>query len=60
MIPDNYSQWERQEREAERWLKSRPICCECGEPIQEEPEQHPVTGEDMCRECFEKCEEDEE
>lgn len=58
--PDNYSQWERHEREAERWLESRPVCCNCGEPIQEEPRYHPVTGEEMCRECLEEYEEEQD
>lgn len=57
---DNYSQWERREAEQERWLASRPICSCCGEPIQEEPVYHPVTGEEMCPECLEEYEENEE
>lgn len=57
---DNYSQWEHQERKAEAWLESRPICCRCGEHIQEEPVYHPVTGEEMCPECLSEYEEDEE
>lgn len=35
-MPDNYSQWEHHEREQERWLAKRPVCCHCGEYIQEE------------------------
>jgi hypothetical protein len=58
MIPDNYSQWEYHERQAERWLASRPICCWCGEHIQEEPVYHPVTGEEMCPGCLEEYEEE--
>ena len=58
MIPDNYSQWERREWEAERWLASRPICCVCGEHIQEEPKRHPETDEEMCTECFKEYEEE--
>lgn len=58
MIPDNYSQWEYYERQAERWLASRTICCVCGEPIQEDPLEHPETGEDICLECFKEYEEE--
>ena len=58
MIPDNYSQWEYQERQAERWLASRPICCVCSEHIQEEPKRHPETDEEMCTECFKEYEEE--
>lgn len=35
-MPDNYSQWEAHEAKQEAWLNSRPVCCHCGEPIQEE------------------------
>ena len=58
MIPDNYSQWKRYELEAERRLASRPICCRCGEHIQEEPKRHPETDEEMCPGCLEEYEEE--
>lgn len=35
-IPDNYSQLERHEAEMERELERMPVCCYCGEPIQED------------------------
>ena len=35
-MPDNYSQWEAHEARQEAWLNKRPICCHCGQPIQEE------------------------
>lgn len=60
VIPDNYSQWEAHEREQEAWLESRPICCRCGEHIQEEPVYHPITGAEMCPECLEEYEEENE
>lgn len=33
---DNYSQWDEHERQYEEWLRTRPVCCSCGEPIQED------------------------
>ena len=60
MPPDNYSQWERHEAEKEAWLASRPVCCRCGEHIQEEPAQHPITGAEMCSECLKEYEEEDE
>lgn len=33
---DAYSQWKVREREAERWLASRPRCSHCRKPIQDE------------------------
>ena len=56
--PDNYSQWEYHERQAEKWLASCPVCCWCGEHIQEEPVYHPVTGEEMCPDCLAEYEEE--
>jgi hypothetical protein len=35
-IPDNYSQWVAHEKEQEAWLSTRPVCCYCDEPIQED------------------------
>ena len=35
-MEDNYSLFERREAAQERWLARRPVCAECGEPIQEE------------------------
>ena len=35
-MPDNYSQWESHEAKLEAWLNSRPTCCHCGHPIQED------------------------
>lgn len=56
-IPDNYSAWERLEREREAWLASRPVCYHCGEPIQDEPVTDPDTGADVCEDCWAECEE---
>lgn len=35
-MPDNYSLWEFNEAKMEAWLRSRPACCRCGHPIQDE------------------------
>lgn len=37
--------------ECETWMKSRPICAECGEPIQEDY-GYSVEGRLLCEECF--------
>lgn len=42
----------RHEARAERWLRSRPICCECGEPIQDE-ECYEFDGRLVCCSCVE-------
>lgn len=36
MIPDNYDQWEAEERKKEAWLRKRPVCSHCGKHIQDE------------------------
>ena len=58
--PDNYSQWERYERQCMAWLASRPVCHHCGEPIQDEPVTDPDTGADICPDCWVEYEEDED
>ena len=50
--PDNYSQWEAHEREAERWLARRPVCIECEEHIQEDSAFY-INGEWICENCIE-------
>jgi len=39
-------------RDLEMWLESRPECCECGEPIQEDYAYRLDEGL-MCEECME-------
>ena len=39
-IPDNYEMWERHERKMELRIRKRPVCCECGERIQDEYAYH--------------------
>lgn len=52
MIPDcvPYLDFERREREEERWLSRRPRCCECGEHIQEK-KHYVIDGRHYCCEC---------
>ena len=35
-IPDVYDLWEAHEARQTAWLRKRPICSHCGEPIQDE------------------------
>ena len=35
-IPDNYDLWEAHDIELERQRARRPICCHCGEHIQDD------------------------
>ena len=49
--PDNYSQWESQEREQDAWLAKRPICADCDEPIQD-AEAYYINGEWICENCM--------
>ena len=64
MIPDcvPYLDFERREREEERWLSRRPRCCECGEHIQDEELYEIDEGKLVCRACldehYKKCTED--
>lgn len=51
MTPDNYDQWERHDREMERRLAARPVCGDCGNPIQDEY-WFEVEGEILCEECM--------
>ena len=44
--------FERHEREKEEWLRSRPICDQCGEPIQEDFYMEPEPGAILCEDCF--------
>lgn len=43
---------ERREREQEEWLRSRPVCEFCGDPIQEEVYYEPEPGMKYCPDCF--------
>lgn len=52
MIPDNYSQWEEHERQAEARLAMCPLCSFCGEHIQDEFAYN-INGELICQNCME-------
>lgn len=43
----------RHEEQAERWLRTRPICCECGTYIQDE-ECYEFDGRLICSACLEE------
>lgn len=45
---------ERYAQEQEEELKNRPVCCECGEHI-EEDFYYQVAGEIYCDSCIDKC-----
>ena len=48
--PDNdFARWDE---DRQRWLRSRPICHECLEPIQEEY-GYKIGGEWLCPDCLE-------
>ena len=51
-MPDNYSQWEEHERKQEAWLAERPVCADCGEPIQDD-HCFEINGEYICPRCME-------
>lgn len=48
---DAYEAWERHDGAQERWLNSRPVCCECGEHIQEE-KLYDIDGDLVCDNCL--------
>ena len=47
----------RREAAEKRWFESRPRCCECGKPIQDD-ELYNIHGELYCEECIESFKED--
>jgi formylmethanofuran dehydrogenase subunit E len=49
--PDNYSQWENHERQQEAWLRKRPVCCYCGEHIQDDY-FYQINDEVICKDCL--------
>lgn len=50
---DNYDLYMAHERDQERWLRSRPVCPACGEPIQEDYYIELDDG-NLCQECAER------
>lgn len=54
MLEHVYADLARKEAEDERWLRSRPVCAWCGEPIQDEY-AYEIDGELICERCIEDC-----
>lgn len=50
-VPDNYDMFRQREAEEERWLKGRPQCENCREPIQDEV-LFDIDGKLYCEECM--------
>ena len=50
MSSDPLRDFSRKCEEEEEWLKTRPVCAECGEPIQQEDAVY-LNGEWYCDEC---------
>lgn len=48
---DALRDFERRDREQSEWLDKRPICSECGEPIQDELLYH-FDGTFICEDCM--------
>lgn len=51
-VPDNFDMWEAHEAEQERRLAERPVCADCGEPIQDD-HFYLINGEAICPRCLE-------
>lgn len=51
-MDDNYSLWERHEREQERWLAKLPVCDYCEQHIQDD-HYYEIDGEIICPDCLE-------
>ena len=50
-MEDAYSQFKSRERRLEAWLRKRPVCCYCGEHIQDE-QLFDIEGELYHEECL--------
>ena len=53
MTDDPLYDFDRWDARREEWLKTRPVCDECGEPIQEEY-GYSFEGQLLCEDCFQK------
>ena len=51
MTDDPLRDFSRKCEEEEEWLKSLPVCAECGEPIQQEDAVY-LNGEWYCDDCI--------
>lgn len=54
MLPDNYSQFLKRDREEYAAEKNRPACACCEEPIWGET-AYRINGELWCPQCIENC-----
>lgn len=52
MLRDNYDFYREHERRQEEWLESRPVCGECGEPIQDDSAYY-INNNWICNKCME-------
>jgi formylmethanofuran dehydrogenase subunit E len=50
-VPDNYDAFEAHQAEQDAWLEKRPVCVECGEPIQDDF-LYDINGDIYCEECM--------
>lgn len=50
-MEDAYSHFKSRERRQEAWLRKRPVCCYCGEHIQDE-KLFDIEGELYHEECL--------
>ena len=48
---DPLADFERSEREHEKWVKTLPVCADCDEPIQDESAYY-INGEWICERCM--------
>ncbi|MGF0064293.1 hypothetical protein ACQRCQ_03330 [Lachnospiraceae bacterium SGI.085] len=51
-IPDNYELFQRHDDEAEAILEELPVCCCCGNHIQDDC-YYDIDGEIYCEKCME-------
>ena len=50
---DPLRDFDRYEREQAEWLESRPVCADCGNPVQDE-HYYLIEGEVICPDCLEE------
>lgn len=48
-----YDYYSAHERDQAKWLRSRPVCPACGQPIQEDY-QYDLDDGNLCQECAER------
>lgn len=50
-IQDNYDRWKQHEEEKESMLNRLPVCCECGNHIQDDSAYY-INDEWICENCM--------